>query len=61
MTCNFRSEVTYVYELLFPYSIRLLLLVTIILCNIYATLHDSYLRNNYSNYVILYRNEVMPI
>jgi len=39
------------YELLIPYSIRLLLLVNIILCNIYATLHDFYLRINYSNYV----------
>jgi len=39
------------YELLFPYSIRLLLFVTIILRNIYATLRDSYLRINYSNYV----------
>jgi len=39
------------FELVFPYSIWLLLLVTIILCKFYATLYDSQLRISYSNYV----------
>jgi len=39
------------YKLVSPYSIWLLLLVTIILYKLLCPLYDSQLRNNYSNYV----------
>ena len=40
------------YELVFPNSIWLLLLVTIILCKLLChSVYDSLLRINYSNYV----------